>query len=111
MTALPELLGLAEHARKSHAYWLRCAREGGNGQYGRAYCLDGAATWRRRLGQLLAEIRARPDELAALRRRQALKAQRDKLHQQQAKLAKSYASRMKKLEGRLVAVDRELGRT
>ena len=49
--------GLAEHARMSHAYWLRNARQGGCGAYGPAYCLDGAGTWRRRLGELLAQLR------------------------------------------------------
>jgi hypothetical protein len=41
----------------SHAYWLRNARQGGLGVYGPAYCLAGAGIWRRRLGELLAQLR------------------------------------------------------
>jgi hypothetical protein len=53
------LESLAAHARLSHAYWLDNARRGGiGGRYGTAYCLDGAAVWRRRLAELLAELRA-----------------------------------------------------
>jgi hypothetical protein len=54
---IQHLEGLAEHARMSHAYWLRSARQGGIGTYGPAYCIEGAANWRRRLGELLAEMR------------------------------------------------------
>jgi hypothetical protein len=54
---IQHLEGLAEHARMSHAYWLRNARQGGLGFYGPAYCIDGAANWRRRLGELLAQLR------------------------------------------------------
>ncbi len=56
---IAELQGLAEHARLSHGYWLACARNGGNGRYGPAYCLDGAASWRRRYAELLTQIRAK----------------------------------------------------
>lgn len=52
------LRGLADHARLSHAHWLRSARQGSSGSYGPVYCIDGAATWRRRLGELLAQMRA-----------------------------------------------------
>jgi len=55
---IAHLKGLAEHARMSHAYWLRNARQGGLGFYGPAYCIEGAGNWRRRLGELLAQIRA-----------------------------------------------------
>ena len=54
---ITHLKGLAEHARLSHAHWLRSARQGGSGSYGPAYCIEGAGTWRRRLGALLAQIR------------------------------------------------------
>jgi hypothetical protein len=54
---IAHLKGLAEHARMSHAYWLRNARQGGLGVYGPAYCLAGAGIWRRRLGELLAQLR------------------------------------------------------
>jgi len=54
---IQHLKGLAEHARMSHAYWLRNARQGGLGFYGPAYCLAGAGIWRRRLGELLAQLR------------------------------------------------------
>lgn len=55
---LTQLKGLADHARLSHAHWLRSARQGASGSYGPAYCIEGAGTWRRRLGELLAQIRA-----------------------------------------------------
>jgi hypothetical protein len=55
---IQHLKGLADHARLSHAHWLRSARQGGSGNYGPAYCIEGAANWRRRLGELLAQIRA-----------------------------------------------------
>jgi len=51
------LEGLASHARLSHAYWLTCARQGGNGRYPPAYCIEGAAAWRRRLGEILTQLR------------------------------------------------------
>ncbi|WP_135468400.1 hypothetical protein [Crenalkalicoccus roseus] len=51
------LKGLAEHARLSHAHWLRSARQGGGGNYGPAYCIEGAGIWRRRLGEPLVQIR------------------------------------------------------
>jgi hypothetical protein len=54
---ITHLKGLAYHARLSHAHWLRSARQGGSGSYGSAYCIDGAGIWRRRLGELLAQIR------------------------------------------------------
>jgi hypothetical protein len=56
---IKKLKSRADHARLSHAYWLDCARRGGiGGRYGSAYCLEGAAVWRQRLAELLAEIRA-----------------------------------------------------
>ena len=55
---ITHLKGLADHARMSHAHWLRSARQGGSGDYGPAYCIEGAGHWRRRLGELLAQIRA-----------------------------------------------------
>jgi hypothetical protein len=55
---ITHLKGLADHARLSHTHWLRSARQGGSGNYGPAYCIEGAGTWRRRLGELLAQIRA-----------------------------------------------------
>lgn len=55
---ITHLKGLADHARMSHAHWLRSARQGGSGDYGPAYCIEGAGAWRRRLGELLAQIRA-----------------------------------------------------
>jgi hypothetical protein len=54
---ITHLKGLADHARLSQAHWLRSARQGGNGNYGPAYCIEGAGTSRRRLGDLLAQIR------------------------------------------------------
>ncbi len=54
---ITHLKGLADHARLSHAHWLRSARQGGSGCYSPAYCIEGAGTWRRRLGELLAQIR------------------------------------------------------
>jgi hypothetical protein len=54
---ITQIKGLADHARLSHAHWLRSARQGGSGSYGPAYCIEGAGTWRRRLGELLAQIR------------------------------------------------------
>ena len=56
-TETVKLKGLAEHARLSHAHWLGAARKGGTGKYGPAYCIDGAGVWRRRLGELLTQIR------------------------------------------------------
>lgn len=55
---ITHLKGLADHARMSHAHWLRSARQGGSGDYGPAYCIESAGAWRRRLGELLAQIRA-----------------------------------------------------
>lgn len=55
---ITQLKGLADHARLSHAHWLRSARQGGSGSYGPAYCIEGAGTWRRRLGELLAQLRS-----------------------------------------------------
>jgi hypothetical protein len=46
-----------EQFKRRHAYWISTARKGGGGRYGRAYCLDCAAFWRRRLAELLAELR------------------------------------------------------
>jgi hypothetical protein len=54
---ITHLKGLADHARLSHAHWLRSARQGGSGRYGPAYCIEGAGIWRHRLGELLAQIR------------------------------------------------------
>jgi hypothetical protein len=54
---ITHLKGLADHARLSHVHWLRSARQGGSGSYGPAYCIEGAGIWRRRLGDLLAQIR------------------------------------------------------
>ncbi|MBS7789395.1 hypothetical protein KTR66_05285 [Roseococcus sp. SDR] len=54
---ITQLKGLADHARLSHAHWLRSARQGGSGSYGPAYCIEGAGNWRRRLGELLEQIR------------------------------------------------------
>jgi hypothetical protein len=54
---IKRLKGLADHARLSHAHWLRSARRGGSGNYRPAYCIEGAGIWRRRLGELLAQIR------------------------------------------------------
>ncbi len=56
-TETAKLKGLAEHARLSHAHWLGAARKGGAGKYGPAYCIDGAGVRRRRLGELLMQIR------------------------------------------------------
>lgn len=56
-STITHLKGLADHARLSHAHWLRSARQGGSGNYGPAYCIEGAGIWRRRLGELLAQIR------------------------------------------------------
>ena len=56
-TETAKLKGLAEHARLSHAHWLGAARKGGTGKYGPAYCIDGVGVWRRRLGELLTQIR------------------------------------------------------
>jgi hypothetical protein len=56
-TETAKLKGLADHARLSHAHWLREARKGGIGKYGPAYCIEGAGVWRRRLGELLMQIR------------------------------------------------------
>ena len=53
-----KLKGLAEHARLSHAHWLGAARKGGAGKYGPAYCIEGGGVWRRRLGELLTQIRS-----------------------------------------------------
>jgi hypothetical protein len=55
---ITQLKGLADHARMSHAHWLLTARQGGIGSYGPAYCIEGAGVWRRRLGELLAQMRA-----------------------------------------------------
>ena len=57
-TETAKLKGLAEHARLSHAHWLGAARKGGAGKYGPAYCIEGAGIWRRRLGELLTQIRS-----------------------------------------------------
>jgi hypothetical protein len=54
---ITHLKRLADHARLSHAHWLRNARQGGSGRYCPAYCIEGAGIWRRRLGELLAQIR------------------------------------------------------
>lgn len=54
---IQRLESLAAHARLSHRHWLTYARQGGS-CYGTAYCLDGAAVWRRRLAEILAELRA-----------------------------------------------------
>jgi hypothetical protein len=57
LDSITKLEGLADHARLSHAHWLREARKGGIGKYGPAYCIEGAGVWRRRLGELLTQIR------------------------------------------------------
>jgi hypothetical protein len=57
LDTITKLKGLADHARLSHAHWLREARKGGIGKYGPAYCIEGAGVWRRRLGELLAQMR------------------------------------------------------
>jgi len=57
LDTITKLEGLADHARLSHAHWLREARKGGIGKYGPAYCIEGAGVWRRRLGELLMQIR------------------------------------------------------
>jgi hypothetical protein len=53
--------GLLAHARLSHRYWLgeaRLTRLGlSDSRYGGAYAIDGAGTWRRRAGELLAQLR------------------------------------------------------
>jgi hypothetical protein len=54
---ITHLKGLADHARLSQAHWLRSARQRGSGRYGPAYRIEGAGTWRCRLGELLAQIR------------------------------------------------------
>ncbi len=64
MTKIADLLGLADHARLSHRYWLRTARNGGSGDYGPAYCIAGAATWRRRLAEILGQIKRRREAIA-----------------------------------------------
>jgi hypothetical protein len=65
VTDTRSLLAAAAHARLSHAYWLRNAKRGGiGGRYGRAYCLEGAAIWRRRLAEILADLRALKAEAA-----------------------------------------------
>jgi hypothetical protein len=64
-TKIMDVRALAAHARRSHAYYLKAARLGGiGGRYGRAYCLQGAAIWRRRLAEVLAELRALEAEAA-----------------------------------------------
>ncbi len=55
---ITHLKGLADHARISDANLLRSARQGGSGNYGPAYCIEGAGNWRRRPAELLAQIRA-----------------------------------------------------
>jgi hypothetical protein len=57
LDTITKLKGLADHTRLSHAHWLREARKGGIGKYGPAYCIEGAGVWRRRLGELLMQIR------------------------------------------------------
>jgi hypothetical protein len=57
LDTITKLKGLANHARLSHAHWLREARKGGIGKYGPAYCIEGAGVWRRRHGELLTQIR------------------------------------------------------
>jgi hypothetical protein len=57
LDSITKLKGLADHARLSHAHWLREARKGGIGKYGPAYCIEGAGVWRRRLGELLTQVR------------------------------------------------------
>lgn len=64
MATIAELRSLADHARLSHRHWLQTARNGGSGSYGPAYCLDGAARWRRRLADLLRQVRARQAAIA-----------------------------------------------
>ena len=56
-TETAKLQDLANHARLSHAHWLCAARKGGAAKYGPAYCIEGAGVWRRRLGELLTQIR------------------------------------------------------
>jgi hypothetical protein len=55
----------AEHARLSHRHWVLNARQGGSGSYGPAYCLEGAATWRRILAETLAALRGLRADLVA----------------------------------------------
>jgi hypothetical protein len=65
MTEIAKLKSAAAHAKLSHSYWLGNARRGGiGGRYGRAYCLEGAAIWRRRLAEILADLRALKAEAA-----------------------------------------------
>lgn len=61
MTTIVQLQSLADHARMSHRHWLLTARQG---SYSPAYCIEGAATWRRRLGELLAQLRRRQEAVA-----------------------------------------------
>lgn len=61
MTTIAQLQSLAEHARMSHRHWLLTARQGG---YSLAYCIEGAATWRRRLGEILGQLRRRQEAIA-----------------------------------------------
>jgi hypothetical protein len=64
-TRVKKLKSAVAHAQLSHAYWLSNARRGGiGGRYGRAYCIEGAAIWRRRLAELLAELRSIEAEAA-----------------------------------------------
>ena len=51
------MAGIFPWVALSHAHWLGAARKGGTGKYGPAYCIDGAGVWRRRLGELLTQIR------------------------------------------------------
>lgn len=64
MTTIAQLESLAHHARMSHRHWVLTARQGGSGAYGAAYCLEGAATWRRRTAEILAQLRAKKDAAA-----------------------------------------------
>jgi hypothetical protein len=51
-----DLVSLAAHARLSWQHWF--ARVRAADRYGGAYALNGAAIWRRRLGELKAQIRS-----------------------------------------------------
>ena len=60
-TTIAQLQSLADHARMSHRHWLLSARQG---SYDLAYCIAGAATWRRRLAELLEQLRRRREASA-----------------------------------------------
>lgn len=61
MTETTSPLAALAQARLSHAHWIAAAAAGGSGRYPAAYCLDGAAVWRRVIAELKAEARSAAD--------------------------------------------------